>query len=113
VLARGYVHDLTGWPSDIPTKGLYGQFIADQGLEHKSHRPSESEFGTKLKKLTQGKITKARPRKGNNTRWQCYILPSLSECRASFSKVVGFDDIKWDDEWSQVDMASDRSAAAE
>lgn len=97
VLVRGAINHQQGWLSTISCEELYGQFIRDQALEHKPHRPSESEFGTKLKKLTQNKVEKKRRRDGAKERSNYYLLPTLAACRASFSEVVKYE-IQWEDE---------------
>jgi hypothetical protein len=73
---------------------LYSDY-SDFSKEKKEYRPEDkSRLGKFLRRYVPG-MADERPRQpGTTHRDRLYILPSLSECRAEFEKVIG--SVEWD-----------------
>lgn len=83
-----------GW-HEIPTKDLYNQFIDFCIRVGIRHRPSNSEFGTQLKKLFPGVMNaKGRLSKYGSNRPNVYRFPSLDDCRKVFEKFINYK-VEW------------------
>lgn len=110
-LQAGNVHSsVAGWATEIPKEWLYDDFIRFCSAVGVRHRPSDSEFGTQLKKLVPG-ITNGRSSAGRygGSRKNTYRLPSLEECREAFSRMVNFE-IQWT-QYEEAAVTEEQEAA--
>ena len=85
---------VNGW-DEIPIQDLYAQFIAFCIRVGLRHRPSDSEFGTHLKKLFTGVTTaKGRSTTYGGHRPNIYRFPSLRDCRRTFERFINYQ-VEW------------------
>jgi len=90
-LLAGSLSLKSDWETEVPTKGLYMDFIRFAGDLGVRHKPSDAEFGTQLKKLVSGITTgKGRASMYGSQRPNVYRVPPLDECRAEFCKFVNY-----------------------
>lgn len=84
----------SGW-LEIPTKDLYNQFIDFCVRVGVRHRPSNSEFGTQLKKLFPDiRNAKGLASRYGTNRPNVYRFPTLAECRKVFEKFINYK-VEW------------------
>jgi len=86
---------VSGWDGEIPTRDLYGQFIEFCNRIGVRFKPSDSEFGTQLRKLVPGlTASKGRSNRYGSHRPNVYRVPSLQDCRVAFCKFINYQ-VEW------------------
>lgn len=86
---------VSGWEDEIPTRDLYQQFLDFAGSIGVRHKPSDSEFGTQIRKLAPDISTgKGRTSRYGSIRPNVYKVPSLEECRVVFEEFINYK-VEW------------------
>lgn len=95
-LSSGYLcNAASGWEDEIPTKTLYQLFLDFSASIGVRHKPSDSEFGTQLRKLVPNISTgKGRTSRYGSIRPNVYKIPSLDECRSIFEEFINYK-VEW------------------
>jgi len=84
-LQEGRFNFAEQWASEISTSEMYDSY--EHGTQKIGRPIGDAEFGREMRRLCPG-IKKSRPRIGQS-RVHVFTLPSLEECRAAFSELIG------------------------
>lgn len=108
-------HRASDWPGHVPISTLYNDYTRTADRMGVRRKQSETEFGLTMRRLVPGVQRRRRLERieitGNDGRpeevfrrvW-CYDLPSLDDCRAIITAMVG-QDIEWPVEADEEDSA--------